>query len=146
MPAHRIAASGSGLLPTMVAHDTGLRTKRYAQGGTPLSLAVQMLPTLTVHGNYNRTGASPHSGDGLATAIRMLPTLLTPRKNGGCRGLDGGARARAMLTALERKELCGGGLNPTWCEWFMGFPLGWTVFDASETLKYLTVLPWPGGR
>jgi hypothetical protein len=27
----------------------------------------------------------------------------------------------------------GGALNPTWVEWLMGFPLGWTVCDASVT-------------
>ena len=26
-----------------------------------------------------------------------------------------------------------GKLNPTWVEWLMGFPLGWTDLDASET-------------
>jgi len=28
----------------------------------------------------------------------------------------------------------GGPLNPTWVEWLMGFPLGWTGLDASEML------------
>jgi hypothetical protein len=27
----------------------------------------------------------------------------------------------------------GGSLNPTWVEWLMGFPLGWTDLGASET-------------
>ena len=27
----------------------------------------------------------------------------------------------------------GGSLNPTWVEWLMGFPLGWTVLEASAT-------------
>ena len=26
-----------------------------------------------------------------------------------------------------------GALNPTWVEWLMGFPLGWTDLNASET-------------
>ena len=26
-----------------------------------------------------------------------------------------------------------GELNPQWAEWFMGFPIGWTELDASET-------------
>jgi hypothetical protein len=26
-----------------------------------------------------------------------------------------------------------GGLNPTWVEWLMGFPLEWTVLEPSET-------------
>lgn len=61
----------------------------------------------------------------------------------------------------------GSQLNPTWTEWLMGWPLGWTatghlsptVFRAwlegcvivspdsrpSATAKFLNVLPWPGG-
>ena len=27
----------------------------------------------------------------------------------------------------------GGQLNPTWTEWLMGFPIGWTELNASET-------------
>ena len=27
----------------------------------------------------------------------------------------------------------GGQLNPTWVEWLMGFPIGWTDLNASET-------------
>jgi len=27
----------------------------------------------------------------------------------------------------------GGALNPTWVEWLMGFPEGWTDLSASET-------------
>ena len=40
------------------------------------------------------------------------------------------------ITEMERKAMSagnGGKLNPTWVEWLMGFPLGWTDCDASET-------------
>lgn len=40
------------------------------------------------------------------------------------------------ITEMERKAMSagnGGKLNPTWVEWLMGFPLGWTGCDASET-------------
>jgi DNA (cytosine-5)-methyltransferase 1 len=32
----------------------------------------------------------------------------------------------------------GGRLNPTWVEWLMGFPLGWTDLEDSETQSSLT--------
>jgi hypothetical protein len=44
----RTDGTGAGLWPTAVADDTGLRKKKYSQGGTALSLAVQqpqMWPT-----------------------------------------------------------------------------------------------------
>ena len=37
------------------------------------------------------------------------------------------------ITEMERKAMSagnGGKLNPTWVEWLMGFPLGWTDLDA----------------
>jgi hypothetical protein len=66
----------------------------------------RLMPTLTRKGNYNRKGASPQSGDGLATAL----------------SLEGSA--------------IGGPLNPTWCEWFMGWPMGWTALEPLATDKF----------
>ena len=36
-----------------------------------------------------------------------------------------------MLSMVVDKN--SGALNPTWVEWLMGFPLGWTALDASAT-------------
>jgi hypothetical protein len=41
------------------------------------------------------------------------------------------------LTDAEKRGMTagnGGKLNPTWVEWLMGFPLGWTDLEDSETL------------
>jgi hypothetical protein len=37
------------------------------------------------------------------------------------------------VTENSETATAGGALNPTWVEWLMGFPLGWTVCDASGT-------------
>jgi len=66
-----------------------------------LRATLRRLPMLTVCGNYNRKGASKTSGDGLATALR----------NG------------------ESESTNNGPLNPMWCEWYMGFPAGWTELE-----------------
>lgn len=53
LPTLERPTSGTGfgcLLPTPVSIDAGSRTKKYAQGGTPLSLAVKMWPTPTCQG------------------------------------------------------------------------------------------------
>jgi hypothetical protein len=60
---------------------------------------------------------------------KNFPTPRTPSATGGGTGLDGGAGARSMMTEEERKDLCGGSLNPTWVEWLMGWPLGWTSME-----------------
>jgi DNA (cytosine-5)-methyltransferase 1 len=71
----------------------------------------------------------------LEQQVKIFPTPRTPSPTGGGTGLDGGARARAMLTDTERKELCGGKLNPRWVAWLMAFPIGWTDSKAWETRK-----------
>ena len=55
--------------------------------------------------------------------------LPTPqgRLNGKARG--SGMRGRGSLErggGMQLENLVGGPLNPTWIEWLMGFPLGWT--------------------
>lgn len=53
---------------------------------------------------------------------RLLPTLTaTPygSNKGGAAGRTGEARP-----SLD--TLAGSALSPTWCEWFQGFPIGWT--------------------
>lgn len=92
-----------------------------------------LLPTLTVCGNYNAKGASKNSGDGLATALGRLPTLVA-------RDYRSPGRSRMERTgSLAGDHLpnsIGGPLNPDWCEWFMGWPVGWTASSALATDKY----------
>ena len=54
---------------------------------------------------------------GRSSAARLLPTLTANRWSGlQSHGVN------AML----------GPLNPEWCEWFMGFPIGWTESLPSD--------------
>jgi hypothetical protein len=125
-----------------------------------------LLPTLTVCGNYNAKGASKKAGDGLATALaKRLPTLLaSDAAKGGPNAMHGSGTmsltsAVARLPTLAARDYrspnaksyaergggkkgeqlpnaVGGPLNPEWCEWFMGFPIGWTASRPLETHKY----------
>ena len=57
--------------------------------------------------------------------VRMWPTPKAQNCRGnGERHGNGGQSLDAVV---------GGRLNPTWVEWLMGFPLGWTDLNASET-------------
>jgi hypothetical protein len=86
-------------------------------------------PTPTVHGNHNRKGMSKNSGDGLATAVKTWPTPTASDGTGGpgSSGRQGGENLRTAV---------GGTLNPTWVEWLMGWPLGWTDLEPLETDKF----------
>jgi hypothetical protein len=102
-------------------------------------------PTPTVCGNYNRKGASATSGDGLATAVRMWPTPTSVSGNQVGR-LDewGGSRSRAVMkTLVTPQELCGA-LNPTWVEWLMGWPLGWTDLKPLAMDRFHSAPQRPG--
>lgn len=77
--------------------------------GDNLATAVHTWPTPTVNGNNNRKGASPKSGDGLATAVKSFSQPESDLQNGE-----------------QQEENNSGQLNPTWVEWLMGYPLGWT--------------------
>lgn len=89
-----------------------------------------LLPTLTVCGNYNRKGASATSGDGLATALKKWPTLTCQDAK------NNGAPSQMERNTKPLNAEVGGPLNPEWCEWFMGFPVGWTELKPLETHKF----------
>lgn len=90
-PELRTKGTGFGFWPTPTQDSATERSKRYAQGGVPLTAAVFMWPTPTVHGDYNRKGASKNSGDGLATAVKLYPTpTSTNTKAIHMRGKDKG--------------------------------------------------------
>ncbi len=106
--ARRTAASASSFLPTLTAQDwkSGASNLHW-KGGRPLSEVVRLYP---------QRG--------------MWPTLTVKgnynRKGASARSGDG------LATAICRGQ-SPGPLNPTWCEWFMGFPLGHTASASSAT-------------
>ena len=68
------------------------------------------------------------TGISLATAVAMVPT---PTVHGnynrkGCSATSGDGLATVV----------GGQLNPTWVEWLMGWPLGWTDLKPLEMDKF----------
>jgi hypothetical protein len=47
-----------------------------------------------------------------------------------------GSAGDALITVIRRRSPPGtryGPLNPTWLEWLMGFPAGWTDVEPSAT-------------
>lgn len=127
----------SGLWPTPTTDSASDRSTPYAQGGMPLALSVKLWPTPTVCGNHNRKGLSKTSGDGLATAVKMWPTLSASdnrdRGNLGMPAIQRRAEKGKQLMPSMVVSETSGALNPTWVEWLMGFPIGWTDLEPSET-------------
>ena len=103
----------------------------------------QLLPTPTVNDAIN--SSLPPSQIVRASLVgKTMKALLFPTATTGA-GLCGGSanyqrlkdlEAGRAITSEERRSMAagnGGQLNPTWVEWLMGFPLGWTDLSASET-------------
>jgi hypothetical protein len=91
-------------------------------------------PTPTVKGMHRRSEQSRKSGDGLAVAVAKQALWPTPMASDGTGGPwtrrpDDTKRGRTL------KEVTPGPLNPTWVEWLMGFPPGWTDCEGSATLS-----------
>jgi hypothetical protein len=92
--------------------------------------AHQLLPTLTAQSyGSNQGGASGRTGKVLESlqtiAKRRLPTLCA-------RDAKGPGTRRGGSPDLP--QAIGGALCPTWCEWFMGFPEGWTLLGNESKL------------
>ena len=125
---------------TPVADDAVERKagKWNSRGEPKLSAEVKLWPTPTVCGNYNLKGASATSGDGLATAVKNWPTPVASMSKGSCPAALTRKSGRSRENdRLDHKVMAtdGGQLNPTWVEWLMGWPLGWTDLKPLETAK-----------
>jgi len=106
--------SGTGFssLPTPTAGDSKERSYQYDQGN-------HEKPRLTLVG-----------------IARMYPTPKARDYRTGDRPEHKRARMKRTGTwhspDLNDVAAPGGRLNPTWVEWLMGFPLGWSELDESE--------------
>jgi hypothetical protein len=93
--------------------------------GNELGRAVnrEMWPTPTGQDAANDGGPSQFERNSLPlNAAVKCPTPMSSRRGG---------RSKASIEAgggitLQQATQAGGSLNPTWVEWLMGFPLGWT--------------------
>ena len=87
-----------------------------------------------------RDNRKPGGGLSLATMAAMFPTptVQDASNNGGA--------SQYQRNSLPLNAVAGGALNPKWVEWLMGFPLGWTALDASETPSSRKLSKSSGGR
>ena len=96
-----VGPNSDGLWPTATTQD---HATRYAQGGMPLGMAARIWPTPTANG----WGSTGHQ--------QMLDSQVQ----------------QGQITKDEKRQMVqghGGKLNPTWVEWLMGFPIGWTDLE-----------------
>lgn len=75
------------------------------------------------HLTQPKTPGNNHHVRQLANAVKLFTTPCAA----DAQGTHGGDNRRSLRTDVA------GQLNPTWVEWLMGFPPGWTDLNASET-------------
>lgn len=102
------------------------------------SPASQMWPTPRANEGKDVLSSVPPSRQkdpgkcNLTQAVAMDLMIATPcardYRTGQRKRYENKARANNL------NDQIGGQLNPTWVEWLMGFPIGWTDLNASETL------------
>jgi hypothetical protein len=126
----RTSETESGSWPTPMSSEYKAN-KNYRPGRqNGLTQAVMKWPTPTVCGNYNRKGLSETSGDGLATAVSKWPTPTAHNAK------ETDAPSEHSRNTPTFAAQAGGILNPTWVEWLMGWPLGWTDLKPLEMDKF----------
>jgi len=90
----------------------------------------ESVETLTARSerNYGRNKNGINLTAAIIDAASPEPTRLWPTPTG-----DDANNATRQSGAYQSLTRVVGKLNPTWVEWLMGFPLGWTDLDVSET-------------
>lgn len=94
----------------------------------------KLWPTPQAHdakkGDPKRVGrfGAKHGGRNLNDEVMLWPT---PRPCSGLR--SSGMNRTGYYERMTPEERTGGQLNPSWVEWLMGFPEGWTDLEDSET-------------
>jgi len=123
----------SGLWPTPTTQDNP-QIKGKDKRGTTLGGAVRMWPTPTVAcatGGQTSRGGNRKNELLLAGAATAFPTPKSRDWKGKSQRGNYGNTTDCLPNAVH-----GGQLNPTWVEWLIGWPLGWTDLSALATDKF----------
>jgi hypothetical protein len=108
--------------------------------GDGLATAVKKWPTPLAN-CHTGAGHGPNKkgGENLQTAVKKWPTPVASMSKGSSPATltrkTGKSRENDRLDhAVMASD--GGQLNPTWVEWLMGWPIGWTDLKPLETAKF----------
>jgi hypothetical protein len=111
----------TNMYPTPTQDSANERTKKYKQGGTPLSMAVKMFPTPTASCQMD--------------VVAPPETVQQNSKGWSVTRVGTGTKFGAKLNDVVNKlnqEKAGGKLNPNFVEFLMGYPMNWTKIDQAE--------------
>lgn len=128
--------SGSWRAPTPQARDwkSGKASDATAsKNARPLNEWVQRVPTPRASNGGPDFAKMERSKTGISLAtFDRMPTPTTPTGNASGRLDEWGGSGNPWRGTEEG----GGPLNPTWVEWLMGWPIGWTDLQPLEMAKF----------
>jgi hypothetical protein len=151
----RTSATASGSWHTPVASDADGKP-RWDHRASPghvrkkpvpnlMAQIMERIPTPTAgdaksSGSRNTPESKAHPGVSLTDYVREdggtgrwpTPTARDHKDTGDSVSL-GTVPVNGLLGRAVEPSKTNGSLNPTWVEWLMGFPLGWTVCEPSAT-------------
>lgn len=113
------------------------------QNGELSELTTPALPTIATESGFWRTPTADDAANRefainsrgepkLSAQVKMLPTQQAHNAKGspGLGSIERGGRHSDLVVEV------GGQLNPTWVEWLMGWPIGWTALEPLETDRF----------
>jgi hypothetical protein len=120
---------------------TGRRKSKNGATSHSLGLADAVQKWPTPKASDAKRGDSPSERNrhtpSLPAAVNIYPTMsASGMGNTGSQQMLQKHVDSGSLTEEEKRGMTagnGGRLNPTWVEWLMGFPTGWTDLEDSET-------------
>jgi len=127
---------------------TSQASKTKYRAGPTLAEAVQMWPTPTVGDSRSARNSTAnrrtipltgvHPGDTLVDAVTKFPTPTRTDATKWNNNTVAQRKEKHLSVRLPNvvAEGNGGALNPTWVEWLMGWPIGWTGLERLEMDKF----------
>ena len=144
------------MYPTPTQDAASERTKKYKQGGTPLTMAVKMFPTPTAGceeggEQSNRVEQTKSGGfvlrkknkpnmtfgaklsDAMLYMEKMYPTpTARDYKDIGYNPSWKPKQQKSIPTEVLKNNTHGGKLNPHFVEFLMAYPMNWTKVEPTE--------------
>lgn len=131
--------SFSGTWPRAGSMRNGIASRRQPLAPITAGTDCSLWPTPRAGPNENRQTKPTTSqlagthGMSLGVAVRMFPTPTARDWRSGKSSMATQQRNSRPLSEVAAQGQVSGQLNPTWVEWLMGFPLGWTDCGGPAT-------------
>ena len=103
---------------------------------TPTAKANMMAPSMQKWPAHRRLWPTPSASDNRDRGHMGMPAIV--------RRVEKGKQIMLSMAVSDNRD--GGSLNPTWVEWLMGWPTGWTDCGQSATGRFQEWLHLHGRR